>query len=115
MFFFYIFSLFVTEIPQLPKEVPDTTETEKEQTDSDKDSTSTDTELDSARNKPKPRVIRIKIDKRLTISDLKKRLEPEVGVSTDFFKIIRLYSNLQEFEYTRLGDTLSSFVDEVKV
>ena len=76
---------------------------------------STDADLDSARNKPKPRVIKINIDKRLTISDLKNRLEPEVGISTDYFKIIRVYSNLQEFEYTRLGDTLSSFVDDVKV
>eukprot|EP00800_Vazella_pourtalesii_P017424 TRINITY_DN52_c0_g1_i6.p1 TRINITY_DN52_c0_g1~~TRINITY_DN52_c0_g1_i6.p1 ORF type:complete len:1401 (+),score=392.26 TRINITY_DN52_c0_g1_i6:46-4248(+) len=87
-----------------------TTEVNKETT-----TTTPDADLDLARNKPKPRIIKLKIDKRLTISDLKKRLEPEVGVSTDYFKIIRVYSNLQEFEYTRLGDTLSSFVDDVKI
>ncbi|KAI6658030.1 Ubiquitin carboxyl-terminal hydrolase 47-like [Oopsacas minuta] len=81
----------------------------------EKEPQNTDSDLESARNKPKPRIIKINIDKRLTISDLKNRLEPEVGISTDFFKIIRVYTNLQEFEYTRLGDTLSSFVDDVKI
>ena len=95
-----------------------TTEPDKETTTSEAEkgtTTTTDEDLDSARSKPKPRVIKLKIDKRLTISDLKNRLEADVGVSTDYFKIIRVYSNLQEFEYTRLGDTLSSFVDDVKV
>ena len=95
-----------------------TTEPDKETTSSEAEkgtTTTTDEDLDSARSKPKPRVIKLKIDKRLTISNLKNRLEADVGVSTDYFKIIRVYSNLQEFEYTRLGDTLSSFVDDVKV
>ena len=98
------------------KEETTTTTATTTTTDSKKETTTESKEdLDSARNKPKPRVIKLKIDKRLTISDLKKRLEPDIGISTDYFKIIRVYSNLQEFEYTRLGDTLSSFVDDVKV
>lgn len=62
-----------------------------------------------------PRVITLKIDKRLSITDLKNMIEPHLGVTPDNFKIYRMYSNMQEFEFTRPSDTLNSLCDDIKV
>ncbi|WP_411023265.1 hypothetical protein, partial [Salmonella sp. s51228] len=54
-------------------------------------------ESTSENNKRDPRVITLKIDKRLSITDLKNMIEPHLGVAPDNFKIYRMYSNMQEF------------------
>ncbi|XP_033104772.1 ubiquitin carboxyl-terminal hydrolase 47-like [Anneissia japonica] len=61
------------------------------------------------------RVIDVQVDKRITLKAFKLCLEQFVGVSSQEFKIYRVYANNQEFEIVRLTDTLQSHSDEGKV
>ncbi|XP_071942590.1 ubiquitin carboxyl-terminal hydrolase 47-like [Antedon mediterranea] len=61
------------------------------------------------------RVIDVQVDKRITLKAFKNCLEPLVGVSSQNFKIYRVYANNQEFEIVRLTDTLQSHSDEGKI
>ena len=57
----------------------------------------------------------MRVDRRTTLSELKEKLQPFVGVPTVNFKIYRVYSNLQEYEMERLNDSLMSTPPESKV
>ncbi|KFM79478.1 Ubiquitin carboxyl-terminal hydrolase 47, partial [Stegodyphus mimosarum] len=61
------------------------------------------------------RMLRVYVDKRITLAEVKKELEPHIGVGADCFKIYRVYSNNQEFEYTRLTDNLMSYGDDSRL
>ncbi|XP_064489986.1 ubiquitin carboxyl-terminal hydrolase 47-like isoform X2 [Ornithodoros turicata] len=60
------------------------------------------------------RQLRVFVDKRITFGGLKKELEPYVGVSADYFKVFRIYSNNQEFECTKLTDNMISYTNDEK-
>lgn len=57
------------------------------------------------------RTLQVSVDKRITLGAFKQRLEPFIGVTSNLFKVYRVYSNNQESESTRLSDTLSFFED----
>ncbi|RUS84034.1 hypothetical protein EGW08_008212 [Elysia chlorotica] len=57
------------------------------------------------------RTLQVSVDKRITLGTFKQQLEPFVGVTSNLFKVYRVYSNNQESENTRLSDTLSFFED----
>ncbi|GFR69512.1 ubiquitin carboxyl-terminal hydrolase 47 [Elysia marginata] len=57
------------------------------------------------------RTLQVSVDKRITLGAFKEQLEPFVGVTSNLFKVYRVYSNNQESESTRLSDTLSFFED----
>ena len=59
--------------------------------------------------------IEIRVDRRTTLAELKKKLEEYVGVVSIYFKMYRLYNNQQEYEMERLTDTLMSTPSESKV
>ena len=59
--------------------------------------------------------IQLRVDRRTTIAELKKKLEDYVGVESIYFKLYRMYNNQQEYEMERLTDTLMSTPSESKV
>jgi ubiquitin carboxyl-terminal hydrolase 47 len=64
---------------------------------------------------PKPKTITMKIDRRSTLADLKQRLEVYVGQPSNQFRMFRVYANSQEFEVSRLDDTLTTYSDDTKL
>lgn len=61
------------------------------------------------------RVLVVFLDKRMMLGYFKKCLEPYVGVSSENFKIYRVYANNQEFESIRLNETLSSYNEDSRI
>ena len=61
------------------------------------------------------KVLPVLVDKRMTMRQLKVCLEPYMLTTSENFKVFRVYSNNQEFECTRLSDTLSTYDNETKV
>ncbi|GIX86195.1 ubiquitin carboxyl-terminal hydrolase 47 [Caerostris extrusa] len=61
------------------------------------------------------RMLRVYVDKRITLGELKKELESHIGIKADNFKIFRVYSNNQEFECTKLSDNLMSYGDDSRL
>ncbi len=59
--------------------------------------------------------IQLRVDRRTTLAELKKKLEVYVGVESMFFKMYRVYNNQQEYEIERPSDTLMSTPSESKV
>ena len=59
--------------------------------------------------------IQLRVDRRTTLSELKKKLEVYVGVESMFFKMYRVYNNQQEYEIERPSDTLMSTPSDSKV
>ena len=59
--------------------------------------------------------ITLQVDRRITLADLKQKLEVYVGQPSNQFRIFRVYSNSQEFEVTRLDDTLTTYSDDTKL
>ncbi|KAL4232665.1 Ubiquitin carboxyl-terminal hydrolase 47 [Mactra antiquata] len=57
------------------------------------------------------RSLNVYVDKRITLGSFKSELETYVGVPANNFKVYRVYSNNQEFESIRLGETLSFLED----
>lgn len=57
------------------------------------------------------RNLNVHVDKRITLGAFKQELEPFVQVSSDNFKVYRVYCNNQEFESIRLGETLAFLED----
>lgn len=57
------------------------------------------------------RCLSVLVDKRITLGCFKAELEQYVGVPANNFKVYRVYSNNQEFESIRLGETLSFLED----
>uniref|UniRef100_T1J5G5 Ubiquitin carboxyl-terminal hydrolase 47 n=1 Tax=Strigamia maritima TaxID=126957 RepID=T1J5G5_STRMM len=64
---------------------------------------------------PDDRMLRVLVDKRITLGAFKKYLEPYVCVATNYFKIYRLYAYNREFECSRLNENLAAFGDNTKV
>ncbi len=62
-----------------------------------------------------PTDIELRVDRRTTLCELKKKLEEFVGVESIYFKMYRVYNNQQEYEMERLSDTLMSTPSESKV
>jgi len=60
-------------------------------------------------------VLKVLVDKRVFIGDLKKYLEPYVGVPVEYFKICRLTSGQLEFDCARLTESLGSYRDDEKL
>ncbi|KAK3608441.1 hypothetical protein CHS0354_035441 [Potamilus streckersoni] len=60
------------------------------------------------------RSMTVYVDKRILLSAFKKELEPHIGLTSENFKVYRVYANSQEFESTRLSDTLS-FLEDGKI
>uniref|UniRef100_A0A646QG70 Ubiquitin carboxyl-terminal hydrolase 47 n=1 Tax=Hemiscolopendra marginata TaxID=943146 RepID=A0A646QG70_9MYRI len=61
------------------------------------------------------KMLRVLVDKRITLGAFKKELEPYVGVAVNYFKVFRFYGNNQEIECFRLNENLGSFSDDTKV
>ncbi|KAK8388169.1 hypothetical protein O3P69_020208 [Scylla paramamosain] len=61
------------------------------------------------------RMLRVWVDKRITIGQLKKEMQRWVGVSQDHFKLFKIYSNSQEFECTRMTESLTSYGDNTRL
>lgn len=61
------------------------------------------------------KMLRVFVDKRITIGQLKNEMQPWVGVSQDHFKLFKIYSNSQEFECTRMTETLASYGDNTRL
>ncbi|GAB6023955.1 Ubiquitin carboxyl-terminal hydrolase 47 [Chamberlinius hualienensis] len=61
------------------------------------------------------KMLRVHVDKRITLGALKTELEQYVGVVSDCFKVFRIYSNNQEFECTRLNETLVPYSDDAQM
>ncbi|XP_064628944.1 ubiquitin carboxyl-terminal hydrolase 47-like [Lineus longissimus] len=59
-----------------------------------------------------PRQLTVFVDKRISLTGLKKELEQYVQTTSENFKVFRVYPNSQEFESTRLSDNLMSFGEE---
>lgn len=57
------------------------------------------------------RTLTVNVDKRITLGAFKKELEPYIGLSSENFKVFRVYSNNQEFESTQLLENLSFLED----
>ncbi|XP_029642939.1 ubiquitin carboxyl-terminal hydrolase 47 isoform X1 [Octopus sinensis] len=57
------------------------------------------------------RTLIVNVDKRITLEDFKKELEPYIGLSSENFKVFKVYSNNQEFESTQLNENLSFLED----
>lgn len=60
------------------------------------------------------RSLTVFVDKRITLGAFKLKLEPFVQVQAENFKVFRVYTNNQEFESIRLGETLS-FLEDGKI
>lgn len=60
-------------------------------------------------------VLQVQVDKRMSMRQLKVHLEQYMSTTSDNFKVFRVYSNNQEFECTRLTDTLSTYDNETRV
>ncbi|WAR06828.1 UBP47-like protein [Mya arenaria] len=60
------------------------------------------------------RTLSVMVDKRITLGAFKEELEQYVNVPANNFKVYRVYSNNQEFESIRLGETLS-FLEDGKI
>ncbi|XP_045110990.1 ubiquitin carboxyl-terminal hydrolase 47-like isoform X4 [Portunus trituberculatus] len=61
------------------------------------------------------RMLRVWVDKRITIGQLKQEMQRWVGVSQDHFKLYKIYSNSQEFECTRMTESLTSYADNTRL
>lgn len=61
------------------------------------------------------KMLRVYLDKRISLAAVKKELEQYIGVGTDCFKIYKIYSNNQEFECTRLNENLMSFTEDTRL
>ncbi|CAL4084063.1 unnamed protein product [Meganyctiphanes norvegica] len=61
------------------------------------------------------KMLRVSVDKRITIGLLKTNMQKWVGVSTEHFKIFKIYSSSQEFECTRMTETLASYGDNTRL
>ncbi|RXG60069.1 Ubiquitin carboxyl-terminal hydrolase 47 [Armadillidium vulgare] len=59
-----------------------------------------------------PDILRVSVDKRITIGQLKNELQKYVGVAEEHFKLYKYYMNSShEFECTRTNETLYSYGD----
>ncbi|XP_054709133.1 ubiquitin carboxyl-terminal hydrolase 47-like [Uloborus diversus] len=63
----------------------------------------------------KEKMLRVFVDKRITLAEVKKELEPHLGVGADCFKIYRVYTNNQEFECVKLFENLMSYGDDSRL
>ncbi|XP_064085463.1 ubiquitin carboxyl-terminal hydrolase 47-like isoform X9 [Macrobrachium nipponense] len=61
------------------------------------------------------KMLRVHVDKRITMGQLKKEMQKWVGVSSEHFKLFKIYSNSQEFECTRMTETLASYGDNTRL
>lgn len=61
------------------------------------------------------KMLRVYVDKRITLGNLKKELEKWIGVAAQYFKIYRLYSNNQEFECMRMAENLTQYGDDTRL
>ncbi|XP_066962861.1 ubiquitin carboxyl-terminal hydrolase 47 isoform X2 [Macrobrachium rosenbergii] len=61
------------------------------------------------------KMLRVYVDKRITMGQLKKEMQKWVGVSSEHFKLFKIYSNSQEFECTRMTETLASYGDNTRL
>ncbi|KAG1675916.1 Ubiquitin carboxyl-terminal hydrolase 47 [Nymphon striatum] len=61
------------------------------------------------------KMLRVYVDKRITVGALKKDFEPYVGVPMEHFKVYRVYSNHQELECSRLSENLMSYGEDCKL
>lgn len=61
------------------------------------------------------KMLRVWVDKRITIGQLKEEMQRWVGVSQDHFKLFKIYSNSQEFECTRMTESLTSYGDNTRL
>ncbi|XP_023222408.1 ubiquitin carboxyl-terminal hydrolase 47-like [Centruroides sculpturatus] len=61
------------------------------------------------------KMLRVYVDKRITLGNLKKELERWIGVAAQYFKIYRLYSNNQEFECMRMAENLTQYGDDTRL
>jgi len=57
----------------------------------------------------------LSVDKRITVDTLKHKIKSHVNIDEHMFRIFRMYSNNQEYECTRLDETLSNYPDEVRI
>ncbi|XP_041351651.1 ubiquitin carboxyl-terminal hydrolase 47-like [Gigantopelta aegis] len=57
------------------------------------------------------RSLTVFVDKRITLGAFKKNMESTVGITSEHFKVYRVYANNQEFESIRLSDTLQFMED----
>nr|XP_053631124.1 ubiquitin carboxyl-terminal hydrolase 47-like [Cherax quadricarinatus] len=60
-------------------------------------------------------MLRVYVDKRITIGQLKTEMQRWVGVSHEHFKLFKIYSNSQEFECTKMTETLASYGDNTRL
>lgn len=60
----------------------------------------------------KTRILKILIDNRMSLSQVKKELEPHVGVPMDYFKVFRHYLTAQETECVRLTEDFDKSYSE---
>lgn len=60
------------------------------------------------------KMLRVNVDKRITLGGLKRELEPWVGVNVNYFKLYKIYSNNQEFECSTT-DNLMAYTDETRL
>lgn len=61
------------------------------------------------------RMLRVWVDKRITIGQLKQEMQRWVGVSHDHFKLFKIYTNSQEFECTRMTESLTTYGDNTRL
>ncbi|XP_076039758.1 ubiquitin carboxyl-terminal hydrolase 47-like isoform X2 [Oratosquilla oratoria] len=61
------------------------------------------------------KMLRVYVDKRITFGQLKMEMQPWVGVSQEHFKFFKSYSISQEFECTRMSETLASYGDNARL
>lgn len=71
--------------------------------------------VEDEENEDGHRVLVVFLDKRMMLGYFKKCLEPYVGISSENFKIYRVYANNQEFESIRLNETLSSYNEDSRI
>jgi ubiquitin carboxyl-terminal hydrolase 47 len=60
-------------------------------------------------------VLKVLVDKRMFVGNLKRDLEPYVGVPGEYFKIYRLNTAQREFESAPLTENLGSYCDDEKL
>lgn len=61
------------------------------------------------------KMLRVHVDKRITIGQLKTEMQRWVGVSREHFKLFKIYPNSQEFECTRMTETLATYGDNTRL
>ena len=61
------------------------------------------------------RQVTMKVDKRLSIADTKQKIATLMRVEPESFKVMRVHSSGQEYEVTRLSETLSHYTDPTRL